>query len=186
MALLEYLATPLDSKTPSLSELNGRKFGSMLPSVSNFSSQHSDKLVERHDAQLQHDTQGCTLKELPVGSTVGYHDHANNQFHVGIVSERKGRSYAISTENGRIMSQYQIDLRWTNVPYVRKESVSYANSKHVSPPPDPDNTNTKFKQPNKAKLLEKEIIVRKNNSDDVYRIRSGCISKPATRLITSM
>ena len=104
LALLEYLATPLDSKTPSLSELNGRTFGSMLLNVSNFSSQHSDKLVERHDAQLQHDTQGCTLKELPVGSTVGYCDHANNQFHVGFVSERKGRSYTISTESGRIIS----------------------------------------------------------------------------------
>ena len=31
LALLEYLATPLDSKTPSPSELNGRKFGSMYP-----------------------------------------------------------------------------------------------------------------------------------------------------------
>ena len=78
LALLEYLATPLDSKTPSLSELKGRKFGSMLPNVSNFSSQYSDKLVERHGAQLQHDTQCRTLKELPVGSTVGYHDHTNN------------------------------------------------------------------------------------------------------------
>ena len=54
LALLECLATPLDSKTPSPSELNGRKFGSMLPNVSNFSSQHSDKLVERHNAQMQH------------------------------------------------------------------------------------------------------------------------------------
>ena len=101
---MEYLATLLDSKTPSLSELCGRKFGSMLPNVSNFSSQHSDKLVERHNAQLQHDTQGYTLKELPGGNTVGYRDHANNQFHVSIVSERKGRLYAISTENGRIIS----------------------------------------------------------------------------------
>ena len=104
MALLEYLATPLDSKTPSPSELNGRKFGSMLPNVSNFSSQHSDKLVERHDAQLQHDTQGRTLKELPVGSTVSYRDHNTNQFNVGVVSERQGRSFAISTESGRIIS----------------------------------------------------------------------------------
>ena len=92
LALLEYLATPLDSKTPSPSELNRRKFGSMLPNVSNFSSQHSDKLVERHDAQMQHDTQGHTLKELPVD----YHNHVNNQFHVDVVSERQGRSYAIS------------------------------------------------------------------------------------------
>ena len=183
LALLEYLATPLDSKTPSLSELNGRKFGSMLPNVSNFSSQHSDKLVERHDAQLQHDTQGCTLKELPVGSTVGYCDHANNQFHVGVVSERQGRSYAISTENGCIISQNRIDLRQTNVPYIQcNESVSYANSKHV--PPTIPNTNAMLKQPNKAKLLEKEITVRK--SDDVYRTCSSRISKPATRLITSI
>ena len=134
LVLLEYLATQLDSKTPSPSELNGRKFGSMLPNVSNFSSQHSDKLVERHDAQLQHDTQGCTLKDLPVGSTVGYGD-ANNQFHVGVVSGREGRSYAISTESGRIISQNHIDLRGTNVPYIRKESVSSASSKHVSLPP---------------------------------------------------
>ena len=141
LALLEYLATPLDSKTPSPSELNGRKFGSMLPSISNFSSLHSDKLVERHNAQLQHDTQGHTLKELPVGSTVGYHDHANNQFHVCVVSEREGRSYAISTESGRIISQNCIDLRWTKVLYT----VSYANSKHVFPPiPDNTNANAKF------------------------------------------
>ena len=136
---------------------------------------------------MQHDTQGWTLNELPVGSTVGYCDHINNQFHIGIVSEREGRSYAISTENGRIISQNHIDLRCTNVPYICKESVSYVNSKHVPIPPIPDNTNANFKQPNKAKLLEKEINVRKsnnNNSGDAYRTCSGCISKPATRLIS--
>ena len=115
LALLEYLATPLDSKTLSLSELNGRKFSSMLPNVSNFSSQHSDKLVERCDAQLQHNSQGRTLKESPVGSTVGYRDHANNQFHVGVISERQGRSYAISRESCCIISQNCIDLRQINV-----------------------------------------------------------------------
>ena len=187
LALLEYLTTPLESKTPSPSQLNGIKFSSMLPNVSNFSPKHSDKLAERHDAQLQCDTHGRNMEELPVGSTVGYHDHTNNQFHIGIVSGREGRSYAISTENGRIISQNHIDLRCTNVPYIRKESVSYANSnfKHVSPP-IPDSTNAKFKQPNKAKLLEKEITVRKSNSGDAYRTCSGRISKPATRLITSM
>ena len=168
---------PLDSKSSCPSELNGRKFGSMLPNISNFSSQYSDKLVERHAAQLQHDTQGCTLKELPIGSTVGYCDHANNQFNVGIVSERNGRSYVVCTENGRKISQNHMYLRQTNVPCVQKP-VNYANSKHVPIPPTPDNT--KFKQPNKAKLLGKEINVRKSkNSGDVYRTCSGCISKPA-------
>ena len=74
------------------------------------------------------------MEELPVGSTVGYRNHANNQFHIGVVSEREGRSYVISTENGGKISQNHIDLRHTNVPYIRKESVSYANPKHVSSP----------------------------------------------------
>ena len=59
---------------------------------------------------------------------------------------------------------------------------------HVSPTPTiPANTIAKFKQPNEAKLLEKEINVRKsNNSGDVCRMYSGHISKLATRLITSV
>ena len=40
LALLEYLATPLDSNTTSPSELNGHKFNSLLPNISN--SKHSD------------------------------------------------------------------------------------------------------------------------------------------------
>ena len=75
LALLEYLATPLDGKTPSPSELNGRKFGSMLPNISNFISVHSHRLVQRHTAQLQHNTKRCSMNELPVGSTVGYRPH---------------------------------------------------------------------------------------------------------------
>ena len=160
LALLEYLTTPLDSKTPSPSELNGRKFSSMLPNISNLSPKHSDKLVERHDAQLQHDTHCHNMEEMPVGSTVGYHDHTNNQFHISVVSEREGRSYVISTETGRKISRNHIDLRCTNVPYIRKESVSYANSKHVSQPIPDKVTNANIKQPNKAKLLEKEITER--------------------------
>ena len=99
LALLEYLSTPLDAKTPSPSELHGRKFGSMLPNVSNFSTQHSDRLVKRHTAQLQHDTKGRSMCELPVGSTVGYRNHTKNQFNVGIVSDRKGRSLMLLLPN---------------------------------------------------------------------------------------
>ena len=70
LALVEYLGMPLDSDTPSPSELNGHKFNSLLPNVSTFSSKHSDALVSCHDAQLQHDKRGHTLPELPVGSKV--------------------------------------------------------------------------------------------------------------------
>ena len=54
LALMEYLATPLDSNTPSPSELNGCRFNSLIPNVSTFSSnRHSDVLVSCHGAQLQ-------------------------------------------------------------------------------------------------------------------------------------
>ena len=62
---MEYLATPLDSNTPSPSELNGHKFNSLLPNISNHkfnsllpnisNSKHSDVLVKHHKARLQHD-----------------------------------------------------------------------------------------------------------------------------------
>ena len=124
LALLEYLSTPLDAKTPSPSELNGRKFGSMLPNISNFSIQHSDRLVKRHTAQLQHDTKG---------------------FNVGIISDRKGRSYAITTKSGQNVSCNCIDLKKTNVQYTRQHIVSSANSMHANPSINPNTAKTNFK-----------------------------------------
>ena len=78
LALMEYLATHLDSNTLSPSELNGHKLNSLLPNISHF--KHSDILVKRHDAQLQHGTRGHTLPELTVGSKVGYRNHVTNKF----------------------------------------------------------------------------------------------------------
>ena len=90
----------------------------MLPNVSNLTSVHSDRLVEKHTAQLQHNTKGRSTNELPVGSTVGYRDHTKNQFNVDIISERDGRSYEITTESGQNVSQNCIDLKHTNVQYT--------------------------------------------------------------------
>ena len=70
LALLEYLTTPLDGNMPSPSKLNGHKFNSLL-SNANTLNDNSDILVKRHDAQLQQDTKGKLLPELPVGSKVG-------------------------------------------------------------------------------------------------------------------
>ena len=74
LALVDYLATPLDSNTPSPSELNGHRFNSLLPNISTFR-RHSNVLVSPHDAQLQHDKRGHALPKLPVGSKVGYRNH---------------------------------------------------------------------------------------------------------------
>ena len=96
--------TPLDSNTSSPSELNGCGFNSLLRNVSNFSTKHSDKLADRHDAQLQHDKRGHVLPELPVGSKVGHRNHVTNKFDVGIISARDARSYTSFTEHGACVS----------------------------------------------------------------------------------
>ena len=115
LALMEYLAMPLDSNTPSPSELNGHRFHSLLPNISTFS-RYSDVLVRHHDAQLQHDKRGHVLPESPVGSKVGYRNHVTNKFDVGIISARDARSYTIYKENDVHVSQNCIDLKWTDAP----------------------------------------------------------------------
>ena len=83
------------------------------------------------------------MDELPVGSTVGYHDNAN-QFNVGVVSERQGRSHVICMEGGMNISRNRIDLQHCGIKHESQtQPVSYANSKHVTPP-TPHNTNANF------------------------------------------
>ena len=95
---MEYLVMPLDSNTPPPSELNGHRFNSLLPNITH--NKHSDKLVDRHDAQLQCTKGGHALPELPVGSKVGYRNHVTNKFDVSIISARDARLYTICMENG--------------------------------------------------------------------------------------
>ena len=187
VALTEYLATPLDSNTPSPFELNGCRFNSLLPDVSNFCSKHSETLVSHHDAQLQHDKRGHSLPELPVGSKVGYRNHVTNKFDVGIISARDARSYTICTENSTHVSQNCIDLKWTDAPFEPKTQPfvsSHANYKHVhAHPTTPVPSNTNVKCSDKVNLTKKGINVSNNN---MYKTCSGHVSKPVTRLITQM
>ena len=183
---MEYLSTPLDAKTPSPSELNGRKFGSMLPNVSNFSTQHSDRLVERHTAQLQHDAKGrsmCVSCLLAALSDTGTTLKINLM--LVLFQIEKDRSYAITTESGQNISHNRIDLKKTNVQYTQQHNVSSANSMHANLSINPNTAKTNFKSSSKAELPGKEINVR-NVKNDVYVTRSGCMSKLTARLIASM
>ena len=184
--VLEYLATPLDSNTSSPSELNSHKFNSLLPNISN--SKYSDVLTKHHDAQLQHETRGCTLPELPVGIKVGYRNYIMNRFNVGIVSARDARSYTILTEHSTHVSRNCIDLKVTDAPFEQKTETqpvsNFAKSKHA-PTVIPSSTNTNTKDVDKAKLTGKRVEVS-SKSNNMYTTCSGHISKPATRLITQM
>ena len=191
LALLEYLTTPLDGHLPSPSELNGCKFNSLLPNVNTLNN-NSDILVRRHGAQLERDTKGKLLPELPVGSTVSYRNHITNNYDIGIVTAWNARLYQICTEHGTHISHNRIDLKCMNAPYEPHTKPSqtmsnFATSSHANAnPPLPSN----IKKDDKAKLVDRRISVSKTNSSNVtsnrYMTQSGCISKPTQRLISQM
>ena len=195
LALFEYLTTPLDGNMPSPSELNGRKFNSLLPDVNTLNN-NSDILVRHHGAQMEQDTKGKLLPELPVGSTVGYRNHITNNYDIGIVTAWITRSYQICTEHSTHISHNHIDLKYTNAPYepwyephtIPSQTVSnFAKSLHANAnPPLPSN----IKKDDKAKLIDRRISVSKTNSSNVpsnrYTTQSGLISKPTQRLISQV
>ena len=191
LALLEYLTTPLDGNMPSPSELNGHKFNSLLPNMNTLNDK-SDILVKCYDAQLQRDTRGKLLPELPVGSKVGYRNHITNNCDIGIVTAWNTRLYQICTEHGTHISHNCVDLKHTDALYEPHTKLSqtvsnFAKSLHANAnPPLPSN----IKQDNKAKLVDRRISVSKTNSSNVtsnrYTMQSGGISKPTQRLISQM
>ena len=90
LALLEYLATPLDSNIPSPSELNGRQFSGLLPNLrcNSLPDSTSEALIDRHKKQLNR-AHGKELRDLPEGSTVLYYDHTSKCWRTSLVQERK-------------------------------------------------------------------------------------------------
>ena len=153
---------------------------------------NSDILVECHDAQLQRDTRGKLLPDLPVGSKVSYRNHITNNYDIGIVTAWNAKSYQICTEHGTHISHNRMDLKCTNAPYEHhtkpSQTVSnFAKFSHANAnPPLPSNV----KQVDKVKLIDRRISVSKTNSSNVtsnrYMMQSGHILKPTQRLISHM
>ena len=136
------------------SPLNGHQFGSLLQCIS--SSKFSDALVSQHDAQLQHDKQGHTLPELPVGSKVGFRNHLTNNFDIRIVSDQNDRWYTITMESGRNISRNNIDLKWTKAPFEAQPVMSRIAKLHAPS----NNPNTNVKRSDKADLMKERVKVR--------------------------
>ena len=168
LALLAYLTTPFDGNMPSPSELNGCKFNSLLPNVNTLNN-NSDVLVRHNGAQLERDTKGKLLPELPVGSTVSYRNCSTNNYGIGIVTAQNARLYKICTEHGTHINHNCIDLKCMDAPYeawykprtIPSQTVSnFSKSSHANAnPPLPSN----IKQDNEAKLIDRRISVSKTN-----------------------
>ena len=91
-------------------------------------------------------------------------------------------------ENNEHVSQNCIDLKWTDTPFEHKTQPfvsSNANHKHVHAPPTiPIPSRTNVKSDGKANLTGKGVKV--SNTNNMYKMCSGCVSKPVTRLIDQM
>ena len=83
------MLTPLNNSTALQLKLNRCHFQSVLPNVSlwtKHAAKHSDSLADRHDVQMAK-YGDLHLPEIPVGSTVGFHDHTSYTFEIGVVAD---------------------------------------------------------------------------------------------------
>ena len=125
------------------------------------------------------------MPELPVGSRAGYQNHLANSFDIGIVSDRSDRSYTITTESGKNISRNHIDLKWTKAPFeAQPHPVMSRIAKSHAPSNNSNIPNTNVKHSDKADLMKERVKVRMHTTG--YKMCSGHISRPTTRLITQM
>ena len=120
LGLLEYLCTPLDEKTPSLSNLIGHQFKGLCPTFSSLQESQNtlEHLIEKHlREKLYHDKKSRTLADIPTGSIAAVLVHRSNTWTVGHILDRSNRSYTVKLPNGRVIHGNRVDLRPTSVQF---------------------------------------------------------------------
>ena len=114
LCVLEYLCTPLDDKTPSLSSLIGCQFKGLCPTFSSLKESQEgtlEHLIERCLCEkLYHDKKSRTLADIPTGSNAAVLDHRSNTWTVGNILDRSNRSYTVKLPNGKIIHCNRVDL----------------------------------------------------------------------------
>ena len=91
---LEYLCTPLDEKTPSLSSLLGRQYKGLCPIFNHTKSGEGvmENLINRRlNEKLHRDRRSHTLEDIPTASTAAVLDHRSNTWILGHVLDRTDR-----------------------------------------------------------------------------------------------
>ena len=125
LGLLEYLCTPLDDKTPSLSSLVGHQFKGLCPTFSSLQESQEgtlEHLIKRRE-KLYHDKKSRTLVDIQTGSNAAVLDHRSNTWTVGNILDRSNRSYTVKLPNGKIIHRNRVDLRPTSVQFQSISAV---------------------------------------------------------------
>ena len=120
IALLEYLSTPLSSNVPSPSELMGRQFRGLLPFFQDRGTPVSvteQIMLQKEKEKCRHDASAHDLPVIPVGATVAYINKDLKTWSIGKVEKHENHSYAILTEEGRLVSHNRVHLHKTNVSF---------------------------------------------------------------------
>ena len=107
IALLEYLSTPLSSNVPSPSELMERQFQGLLPFFQDCGTPESvteQIMLQKEKEKCRHDISAQDLPVIPIGATVAYINKDLKTWSIGKVEKHENHSYAILTEEGRLVS----------------------------------------------------------------------------------
>ena len=119
IALLEYLATLLNTGIPSPAVMMGRDFRGLLPHLQHFLPDSTkEHLVHRHENQVH--SGGHDLSDISIGSNVTFLDHRTGEWYPAKVQSQESCSYILTTEQGctiHTISHNCIDIRPTNVSF---------------------------------------------------------------------
>ena len=100
ITLLEYLSTPLSSNVPSPSEL----MGILRDNFEIMVHMRVQIMLQKEKEKCRHDMSAHDLPVIPVGATVAYINKDLKTWSVGKVEKHENHSYAILTEEGRLIS----------------------------------------------------------------------------------
>ena len=115
-ALLEYLATPLNTGILSPAAMMGRDFRGLLPHLQHFLPDSTkEQLVHHHENQVH--SSGHDLPDISLGSNVTILDHRTGEWYPVKVQSQESRSYILTTEQGHTIFHNCVDIRPTNVSF---------------------------------------------------------------------
>ena len=72
-------------------------------------------MLQKEKEKCRHDVSAHDLPVIPVGATVAYINKDLRTWSIGKVEKHENHSYAILTEEGRLVSHNRVCLRKTNV-----------------------------------------------------------------------
>ena len=201
LGLLEYLCTPISDQIPAPSELLNRRYRGVQPFL-HFTPNHStasflpkekiqDEQHKRQELNEFHYNKSSVAQrnEICEGSNVLVYitDQRPKRWCKGIVLHRKGKTYDIQLENGKVINRNRVDIRLSKLPFIPKPSLPMPESKPSnarSNAPKVNQVHQNAPQPLSPPSPPKQepSTSTVNKTPPVTTTRAGRVVKPPTKM----